>query len=298
MRSPLSARVDMDEPLGDLLPLVDVYQGALSRQATRLFYYLLVICTRESRHVHSFGDIEADLIAKYGPECAKFLRKHLSKGSATSVDTLRKNPPSTTMGKYTDFLVDVFYDGNFSGGYGGPKWGAVAKVLREFTHGRYSAEMMVDVGWTLCHNGGPIFNKGVFYHTYDKKALLKILDVQRAGMIPQGVATKALANISQAALAYQQHAEALLGQEAGGYVDWYAVEALGAVQKYSSEKKAQADAHGVPDSVAAALAKKAAAEKAEKAKAAAAAKAEADKYFHILPNFKLAKIKVRNEAAA
>ena len=48
--------------------------------------------------------------------------------------------------------------------------------------GTTSMEMLVDTGYTLAHNGGPIFNKGMMYTHYDSH-FLTILDLQRAGQM-------------------------------------------------------------------------------------------------------------------
>jgi hypothetical protein len=44
--------------------------------------------------------------------------------------------------------------------------------------------MFVDISWALAHNGGPIFNKGMFFSHPSNPDLYKVLDVQRAGLMP------------------------------------------------------------------------------------------------------------------
>jgi len=104
-----------------------------------------------------------------------------------------------------------------------------------------SAELMLDTGYTLAHNNGPIFNKQVLYHPHDTTELKKILDVQRAGMIPQMVHSGASKFVSLAHRKFHEKALALLGEEFGGPVNWFTVENLGAVQSYTAEKAAMAD---------------------------------------------------------
>ena len=48
--SVIQAKVHPLEPLGKLLPLVEEYHTILAGLSSRMFVYLLLICTRESRH--------------------------------------------------------------------------------------------------------------------------------------------------------------------------------------------------------------------------------------------------------
>lgn len=230
--------VDPNAPLGKYEPLIESYQATVRTKSLRMFYYLLLICTRESRHVHHNAAFFDSLTQKYG-KCMSFTKGIKGSSSDGAVNQLLVAPPDATMGAYTEHLLEIFDRGAtlhlFSGGYGGKAWASIAKVLRNFVHGVTSAELMLDTGFTLAHNNGPIFNKQVLFHHYDQHELLRILDVQRAGMIPQYVHTVAAPRITQQARQFRQDAEALLG-EFGGVVDWDKVEALGAVQTYSTEK--------------------------------------------------------------
>jgi hypothetical protein len=157
--------------------------------------------------------------------------------------------------------------------------------------GRISAEMFLDTGFTLCHNGGPIFNKGMLYHHANKAELERILDVQRAGQIPQLVASKGTKFVTAPLSAYQSKMRELLGGEFDGYVDWFLVESLGSLGKYPTEKAQQAAKHGKPGS--SVIAEKVAAAKAK----IAAAKVQAEKeefhknHMEILPGVFVQKIK-------
>ena len=268
-------RVHLDQPLGQYAIVLEAYGKALPMRAARLFYYLLLICTRESRHVHNssgsaFWDNHAN---KFGSKLSNFQKAIKGTGSSGAADYLKNNPPKVTIGEYVDSLRYVFYKGGYSGGYGGPKWGQVTDAMVEFVHGRYTAEMMLDVGWTLCHNGGPIFNKGMLYKTYSHGPLNKILDVQRAGQIPQLICDTQSGNapdvhkyVTQPMGAVFHNIQGILGDDVfGGYVDWWLVEALGSLGSYKSEKNNQASIHG-PSFKAEQAEAKVAAEKAVKAK--------------------------------
>ena len=279
------------ESLGDALPVVNEYHNMLAMRGTRMFFYLLLICTRESRHSKDEynGDTWKKLIAKYGNECYEFHQTIRGTGSGSAADRFRSNPPKTTLGTYTAFMSELFHKGKYSGGYGGPAWGKVADVLRDYVHGKLSAEMMLDTSFTLCHNNGPIFNKGMLYQSYTHH-IYKILDVQRSGQIPQMVAN--------GETSYASHAEIkrvfelcrkVVGSQFEGYVDWFLVEELGSMHTYSSEKQMQQQKHGYPSKFKAKLE----AEKIKKELAEKKAKEEEKKWVMLMPNLKVKKVEVQ-----
>jgi hypothetical protein len=156
--------------------------------------------------------------------------------------------------------------------------------------------MMVDTVWTLSHNNGPIFNKGQFYCHYNAALLVRILDVQRSGQVPEAIlydpAIKSflvpeLTDIMKAA-----HAE--FAGKIGPCLDWLRVEALGSKMKYPADIALQHKAGNVTPEQQAALAKaikdKQIAEAAA-AQAAAQAKAEhAKKWFMVMPGVEVEKV--------
>lgn len=240
------------EPLGKYLPILQAYHEELAVRTSRMFFYMLLICTRESRHDGNMKSETAkhDVICKpYGSAIQKFHRSLNGAGSGGAADRLRTHPPDAPIGDYTRFLSDIFYKGSYPGGYGGPAWGKVADVLRDYTIGKISAEMMMDTAFTLCHNGGPIFNKGMLFES-SFADIYKILDVQRSGQIPQLIAEKATPHANDEAVQRLfKLCLDILGKDfvGAGYVDWYKVEELGALKKYPSQKAAQANKHGVPE---------------------------------------------------
>ena len=133
------------ESLGNYLPLVEEYQRQLSQRATRMFYYMLLICTRESRHCKTSYDSQTwkGLVHKYGQAVLDFHSTIKGIGSSSAADRFRENPPDVLLGKYVEFLSDVFYEGTYSPSYGGPAWGKVADVLRDYVLGKLTAEMML-----------------------------------------------------------------------------------------------------------------------------------------------------------
>lgn len=235
------------QSLGAYLPVVEAYNLALSSLSTRMFFYLLLICTRESRHAKSSGDSPQgkELIKKYGIDCWTFTETLKGLSPLPAANKFMASPPNVALGPYVRYLADLFNTCSFGSAFGGSKWGAIAELLRDFVIGKLSAEMMLDTAFTLAHNTAPIFNKSMLFDMYTSE-LAKILDVQRSGQIPQYVASSP--TIGQW-LKPTLHVcrSALQGDFAEGvYVDWYLVEELGALNSYPTEKAAQTKLYGAP----------------------------------------------------
>lgn len=226
--------------------LTRLYLQIASESSTRLFYYMLLIITREARHLHSSDTLYAKLEASYGVDMLNFIKKIRSQGEDSAVNSLKTGQTTLetiTLGQYVNCIVDVFNKGTWGGGYGGKPWGNIANTLLKFVNGDTSIEIMNDTAWTLAHNNGPMFNKGMLYKNYTPY-LFKILDVQRAGMIPQliceGIGANNTLKIKEAYALVKQ----IFPQEVEGYVDWFKVEALGSLKKYPNEKKLQQQNYG------------------------------------------------------
>ena len=266
------------EPLPPaVIELLDWHFTKASEQSIRLFYYLVSICTRESRHAHPGGGLDEAHAGTTKP-IVSFHKSLKGKSSSGAFAQLCEKEIGADVATYCQFLVDVFFKASYSGGYGGKAWGNVATALNEYAQGRTSIEVMTDTGWTLAHNNGPIFNKGIFYDMYSAH-LTTVLDVQRAGKIPQllidakdnGLFYVSASYITAEMLDYLDKARAVFPDDLCGYVDWVEVELLGAVKSYPDHIKSQQAKHGTSP----ALAKK---QEILKAQAEAQAKAEAEKH--------------------
>lgn len=216
--------------------LVRDYYVAQYQSATRLVHYLFLICSREVRHCHNKNDVLSKLpgtpeaVAAYG----KFLSNLPGDSSGAAKYAADYNyPDGYTLGDYAAHTEAAFFKGKYSSSFGGKKWGVIAKVLRQFVHGEISAEMLMDTAFTLQHNTCSIFNKGMLYAHQDEAALLKILDAQRAGMIPEYVkgGNKFTPPDCTAWLA---KAEKVVGSF-GTTVDWGKVKAAGGVGNHSND---------------------------------------------------------------
>lgn len=283
-RAPLEPMTEQERQI------VEVYHKQCAKSAVRAFYYLVLICTREARHSHSKKDDASKLKEMFGKEIADFFCT--GNGSEGDIhQKFLKNTPKASIGAYVEALRWQFYHSKFSGGYGGKAWGAVTDCLVRFVTGEYSAEMMMDTVWTLCHNNGPIFNKGHLYAMYTGN-LVRILDIQRSGQVPQAILhdQKVSPFVDISLRTTMLLAQKMFPDDIGDFVDWYVVEALGSVHKYDAEKKEQKAKHGLSPA-----ATKAQKEADLKALAAAKAAAEAHEkemkeYFYVTPQLKVKKI--------
>lgn len=242
-------RVDMNQPLGKYLPILEMYNDQLSPASVRMLYYILIICVRETRHLKNSSVMKPKIATLYGSAASSFIAS-VPDDSSAAMQRFQNHPPACTIGQLVGAMKEAFYKGSWAGGYGGKAWGDVNSCLLDFVAGKFSAEMMMDIAFTLCHNGGPIFNKGMLYTSYHPQTLLKILDVQRAGMIPQLVGNKELGVQFQTPEINDLYKKlsGIIGDEFTGYVDWKAVKSLGAKGTYTAELSQQIATHGVVDS--------------------------------------------------
>jgi hypothetical protein len=269
-----------DESLGNVLKIVEMYHELGVDLGQRMFVYLLLICTREARHTTGSPTFHAKLKNKFGLTFTTFMEEIAHTNSNVAVHKFLKNPPAMPLGKYCAGLAYMFNHGQFSGGYGGELWGTIAETLKWFVDGQISVEMLLDTAFTLAHNGGPIFNKGMTFHTYDGTKLLLVLNTQATGQIPQFIDSigdypmiGGLVNDETRSM-YKTCRE-LLGDSFGGQIDWFKVDdqELATGYVYQQLKEKQIELFGVPGWVAKSEIEKL--EVATAAKAEAAAKNEA-----------------------
>lgn len=57
------------------------------------------------------------------------------------------------------WMAEALDNGHWNGSCGGEKWAAAATLLYEYLNGDVSARVMVNMAWSMEHNGGCIFNK-------------------------------------------------------------------------------------------------------------------------------------------
>ncbi len=152
--------------------------------AVRMMYYMLMICTREARHGSFVGHV-ASYLEDNCPVMAEFLET-LCHGGSESTLMHWDFPKDFPLAFYVRAIEFFYFYGDWSSSFGGKMWGSVNYVWRQFVEGQISAEQLLDTGFTLAHNTGPIFNKGHFYSN-QTSSFAHILDVQHAGYIPNYV---------------------------------------------------------------------------------------------------------------
>lgn len=235
-------------PMEHLSPLetklARYYVRCAGHIAKRLVYYTVMICTREARHLGSMGLYFKELSKQFGLPFSSFIQDIRNKDEISAIESFKHETPDCSFGTYVSGLTHIFNNGSWAGGYGGPKWGNIAEQLRKLVHGEMTFEMFADTAFTLCHNGGPMFNKGMLYHGYGKN-LYTILDVQRSGQIPELCFEKRCEEFSDSDLMHMLTQTAKLFPDAfGQYVNWYKVEALGSIKKYPTYKQEQLKKYG------------------------------------------------------
>jgi hypothetical protein len=237
----LSAIVRKNFTLHEILPtwateVMNQYQQVLRVQGRRMLNYMTLITTRESRHAKSKGSSASDLLSKFGKEWVDFNNLIKDGGSTDAVEKFVTMPPQMGLGTYVDGLVYCFYNGGFGGGFGGKPWGLIAKTLGDFINGHTSMEMLLDTAYTLAHNNGPMFNKGMMYRMYTPE-IYRILDVQRSGQIPELVLSGYSPEICKDVKPLIEQVVGLFPNEFNDEVNWQQVEDLGSLHKYPGEKK-------------------------------------------------------------
>jgi hypothetical protein len=242
----LAFRFDPLEPLPDwALHIADEYHRVSAKIAARAFYYLILITAREARHNSQKNTSEWKVKIKnqFGAGPMMALLHYPDDNDIEEVTgVFDQYAPDATLGDICRSITFTHYEGSFSGGYGGPKWGNVSDCMTQFATGQSTAEVMLDTVWTLVHNGGPIFNKGMLYHYYNGNALQQVLDIQRAGQIPRmvlapyGKHVAAENYVQTGAIQFAKMVVEHLGETAdfrAEPVDFKEVQALGAVGSYT-----------------------------------------------------------------
>jgi hypothetical protein len=233
----ISQMFDANQPLPAIAESVmGQYYQKMEDIGLRIFFYLMLICTRESRHAKISNELTQHL-KQYG--AMDFWSTIADNENAAS--HLMSSAPNTTMLKYTQHLLEIFEKAKFGHSYGGPKWANTTKPLRDFVYGATTLEMMLDTAFTLAHNGGPIFDKGMLFSAYGSD-LVKILNAQRVGVVPNMVLASAsgYVNHNHRNLCKVMNEHIFSGFADGANFDWDSVnEAAGIANESPNVKKAK-----------------------------------------------------------
>lgn len=215
----------------------ELYNNELLDTGLKIFYYLLCICVREARHLSSIKD-------KYTTSNAHDLWLELKGNSGSSsvnkfithTSTKESNWGMVSVGDLLNLLLPVFNDHSWSSSFGGKAWGNITEQLRKYVYGECSLEVLVDTAFTLSHNTGNIFNKGIIF-SYDTDKLIEILDVQRSGQMPQYIAENLKDNNKNFSTLHEVVVSIKELEEFECEVDWQRVMDLGSVNQYNHKVK-------------------------------------------------------------
>lgn len=180
--------------------IVERYITAVIEQSRPLIAYTLYVCWREQRHrtdssvvstIYPKEFVQAQHTAwrEQFPKATELLTQIESDDGPEKLPNIWRNtdPGDVTLGEFTDAIYRAFLDFPYKKGFGGFSWARIAQPLRQLVHGELSMEGFVDTAYALAHNNGTMFNKGVIYKTPDTDQLTDLLNVQRAGMLPQAL---------------------------------------------------------------------------------------------------------------
>jgi len=237
----------LNEPLPEWAEgVVKQYEAEVVAQSERLIQYMLCITTREARHLKSPSiSLSKNVTDKFGIDIWTFINANRGGHESSAMTNMCNSPPNCTLRQYLGGLSWVFDHGSWSGGYGGKPWGQITATLLAAIDGKITFEMMVDTAYTLAHNNGPMFNKGMMYH-HHTPSFISVLDIQRSGQIPELLLDKETW-VSFSLPEYARQMVQVVNQACpdnfGEFVDWFKVEAMGSVGSYSSNKAKQQKLH-------------------------------------------------------
>jgi hypothetical protein len=223
------------------LRLVEKFKNAFADLFLRQAFYTLIVITRESRHAGTTSKLKG-LLDKEHPGYYPWL-SGIPHSSQEAANYLLTSPPDLSWGSYLRCVSKVFHHGHFSSGFGGKAWGKIADALLVMVSGKASPLAFVDTAFTLAHNNGPMYNKGVLFTMSSASTLIKVLDVQRAGFVPQwlyGLHTK----VERPFEPYPENFQILheLLDEVptlAGHVDWPAVSKHSVAKTYYEDNEYQ-----------------------------------------------------------
>lgn len=188
------ANIDKFSQEGKHLAFLDQVYNELSGLAEDMFYYCYLIITREYRHAKSYLKCLKKESKTPKPVYSFETSKDISAAMEIVFAAIKGNSSSSVaqfaMTSQLDFpipayvwsITRMFYDGKYASAYGGPKWGDIAATMYRFVSGQVSPVVFCDLAFNLCHNNGPIFNKGMLFTNYPHY-FVSFLDVQRGGQV-------------------------------------------------------------------------------------------------------------------
>lgn len=160
--------------------LASKWNASCGVAARHLMFYVWRIIFREMRH----GSISMCEKA-FGPSGAwtsaeHFVASQCKTGSNWSHNIVKHQ--NLCIGPVVEAIERHFRKGGWSAAFGGKKWADIALELLRYLRGEASCMVAADRCWTLVHNGGPIFNKGVYFKKHDQY-LNSVLNAQASSSV-------------------------------------------------------------------------------------------------------------------
>jgi hypothetical protein len=222
---------------------VELYCKELDSQHSRMFWYTFLVVSREWRHLKNLSTVSNVKSQPYTPELKKLHPVISDSNSEEHLNKWLSKVPAMSLSDYCKAITHSFNVGSWSGGYGGKAWGCISQTLLNYIDGKISGEVFIDTAYTLAHNNGPMFNKGMLYSGYSSE-FKAILDVQRSGQVCEAIWSGEFCQSSATddirSILLDCRSELGIGE----YVDWYKVESLGSLQQYPHKKDKQDKLYG------------------------------------------------------
>lgn len=181
----------------DMAEVARTYVESGNEGSRRLFSFLLVITSYMAsflprQEASFYNHIES----RCGEDTREFLEKFCTGWSGYSgnggakpfIDRLTGLLDTATFScaNFSEAIIGTFMYGKWGQPKGLGQWDIIAMCAAGFIRGDVSLEGMADQAFSLCHQGGTIFEKGYFYQT-NSHDIYHLLDVQHSGQLPQWI---------------------------------------------------------------------------------------------------------------
>jgi hypothetical protein len=90
-----------------------------------------------------------------------------------------QNRPMSEVAEFMDLATTAFNALAWDQGYGGPKWGEIARTVRDYLRGTTTNTVFVDHVFDLEHNGGHLFDKHNMMDRTHEALLRRLLMVKK-----------------------------------------------------------------------------------------------------------------------
>ena len=132
------------------------YEEMFARQ---IFDYSFAACMAEARHAYDKCYDHVCLDIPYSTEDSR---------SVVLENAYQYNPKECL-----PVLIELFYDYEWSDGYGGESWGKIAETAYKYLTGELTDAMYIDASVYLAHNNGIYFDKGYIFAFHFRDSLLE-----------------------------------------------------------------------------------------------------------------------------